>query len=533
MIRCRRQLNTCLTAVLGGLVILLLQAPADGQGDSRIETGNVLDANPQVGSGGTNTPVRSYQALDSQLYINGQVTGLGGFRGNVPYSSPNELSLTLPGGSVRSFRQRSVGLSQVMAGGTYQPQAYLDRAQTSLNLRALTSGYNVPGSNVPMHSTLSYEVARELFGGATSSYTRVIAAPDYRVSTAMRPVEQEWLAPGWVTMPSAEDPVDARSNRPGANAAFQLPDLANRTRLIQEFQRMGRDEEAEEDAALGKPLDTRLDTTSFVEPFQPAEPTAPSGEDAGLPERTDLPEPGDDVFHDVLVALQQQRAQEARPSGEGEDVRRDVDEDGNYRDMPEEGFISEKLVMIHVLGGESRDYFNEFMRKGDAALKQGRYYDAARGYEGAAAVNPSNPLAHVGAALALFGAGEYYSASGHLEAAMRIFPPLMETRLDIAGMMDYALFEERLRRFKEDVQEDGRMVETAPPLLLATYLHNCIGEDAEARIYAFRLRAVGRDNELYQAYARFVLSGKLPDEVDATDETLEGALDSEEQPAAE
>ena len=505
-----------LAVLVGGLVVLAAPSAVVGQVDTRVQTGNVLDANPQVGSGGANTPVRSYQPLDSQLYVNGQVTGLAGFRGNVPYSSPNELSIALPGDSVRSFRRRSVGLQQVMAGGTYQPQAYLDRAQATLNVGGITSGLAAPGSNVPMHSTLTREVARELFGQATSSYTRVIAPPGI-VSTAMPAIGPEQLAPSWMTTPLARSA--GAPDRPGIGATFQLPDLNDRQQLVREIRELGRQEEAEADGAYGEALDSRLDTAVDAEAFKPVDVPEPLTEEAVGVKRTDLPEPGEDVFHDVLMALRRQHAQdeEDRPDTEDAPSRR-FDDEGNHILEAEEGLVSERLIMIRALGGKSLDYFNDFMRDGDSLLKEGRYYDAARKYEAATNVNPDNPLGHVGASLAMFGAGETYSASRHLRIAMVLFPPLMETRLDIAGMMDYPLFEKRLQQFKQEVREDAWATEDAAPLLLATYLHSCIGEDAEARIYAFRLRAAGRGNELYQAYARFVLTGKRPDEPDDPDD---------------
>ena len=97
---------------------------------------------------------------------------------------------------------------------------------------------------------------------------------------------------------------------------------------------------------------------------------------------------------------------------------------------------------------------------------------------------------------------------------MALFPPIMETRLDIPAMMDAATFDARLDQFKRQMVEDPNTPERPGPLLLAAYLHNSVEQYAEARSYAFRLRAVAGNDEIYQAYARFVLSGKRPGEPD-------------------
>jgi len=479
---------------------------AAAQQDTRVQTGHALDANPQVGSGGVNTAVRQYQPLDSQLYVTGQVTGLAGFRGGVPYFASNQLHLNLPGQAVRDFSQRSVGVLQATRGTPYRTQAYLDPAQTALRLRGIVGGAARPGTNVPLHSTLTRDMADELFSHATTSYQRVIEPRHTSIiSTAMRPVGAVSLEPGWMSREAPVGAADARMDRPGAVATFRLGDADARRRMIEELRALSDEDEEVEDARI----DTRVDTAVDAEVGRAVElpPMLVTETVAPLP---GMPKAGADVFHDVLVALREkrivERTQEAEP---GLDAEPDAESDDA---LDEETFLSESLVMIHRLGGEHRDYFNEFMRGGDRLLAQGRYYDAASQYEAAMNVNPRNPLAHVGAALAFFGAGELFSAGEHLRFAMDLFPPLMETRLDIGAMMHLPTFSERLKELKRELQENPIAAERPALLLLAAYLHNCTGEDIEARHYAHRLRAVGRRDELYQAYARFILTGRRPDE---------------------
>ena len=479
--------------------VVLLVGNLAAQQDSRVQTGNVLDANPQRGSGGANTPVRTYRPVNSQLYVTGQVTGLSGFRGSVGYFAPDQLNLTLPGEDVRTFRARSVGLWEATGGlDAYRTHAYLDRAQTVLKAQAISSGAAATGTNVPLHSTLSPQVAAELFGQATRPYRAMIEPVSRITSTAMPPVGREALAPAWISAQQVRTPDRFEDvDRPGATALFALPWFRDREELIRQLRRQrDRDELDENDTRIDSQIDARLDAEAY-----------PAGEDPtgvalekGLPApaSTAMPDPGEDIFHDLLVELRRRRIQP---------------KDTTDTDEPDE----DDLIVLSTLGGRHRDYFNDFMTKGDQALKVGRYYDAALEYRGALSVNPNNPLARLGAALALFGAGESHTAALHLRWAMALFPPLMETRLDIPSLMDPAKFDLRLKALKEELKEDPRRVERPEPLLLAAYLHRSVGERLEARHYAHRLRAVAGRDEIYLAYARFVLTGKQPDEPD--DET--------------
>ena len=504
------------------VVVLLVAVGASislAQQDTRVQGGRALDVNPQVGSGGTNAPTTGYDSLNSQLYVTGQVTGLSGFRGNVPYTASDQLSLTLPGQSVRTFRQQSVGVSQVARGQTFRTQAYLDRSQTVMKVRGITSGAAAPGTNVPLTSTLKPRVANELFSQATRPYVGMIESPSPIVSTAMQPVGQRTLAPTWITTEQRIQDRFEDVERPGATALFGLAEVDDREQLIRQLQQL-REDQDEEDEVDDPRLDTRVDTSVEAETWAEGELPPIDLDDDARKARADLPQPGQDIFHDLLMALRQRRLAETRRG------RADAAEEPVDPDAPElEGVdveIRKDLVLLYTLGGEYPDYFNEFMREGDRMLKSGRYYDAVQEYQAAVRVNPQNPLARIGAALALFGAGENYSAASQLRRAFELFPPLMETKLDIPAMMHLATFRQRLLGLKKDLKENALLADRPSPLLLAAYLHQSIGEDAEAHNYALRLRAVGRGNELYEAYARFLLEDKRPADVDAAADPTEG-----------
>jgi hypothetical protein len=482
-----------------------LSAAAFGQGDTRVQTGNVLDANPQVGSRGRNQPSAA-QPINSQLYVTGQVTGLAGFRGTVGYRAANELRLDLPGESVRSFRGRSVGLRGAVGGTGYRTQPYLDRAQTAMGVRGITSGVAAPGTNVPTHSTLDRQVANELFGKATQSYKQILRTPVRVVSTAMPPVGAEPLAPGWISAAAAAVPDRFEEmDRPGDTALFQLASYGEREELIRQL-RLRRDDEEEIDED-DRRLDTRVDTR--VDPLTPPEaPLRPEAEAPEEPSDRQMPKPGEDAFHDLLMALREREvvARQAERERKGEDVFEPTEEDA---EAEEDG---KGLIIIRTLGGRHRDHFNQFMNEGGRLLKAGRYYDAADKYRAAVIVNPHNPMARIGSALALFGAGESFSGGYHLRRAMELFPPLMETRLNITGMVEMKAFSQRLDDLKDALAEQAGAYDSPVTLLLGAYLCASMNEQANARRYAYRLGAASGGNPIYSAYSEFLITGKRPDQ---------------------
>ena len=84
----------------------------------RTQSGQALDANYRIGGGGVNS-VSGGARINSQLYVTGQVTGLGGFRGSIGYYPANTMRLVLPSEAMETFQGQSVGLSQAMGGGSY------------------------------------------------------------------------------------------------------------------------------------------------------------------------------------------------------------------------------------------------------------------------------------------------------------------------------------------------------------------------------------------------------------------------------
>ena len=499
--------NTARTAI-GLAVIALLATLAAGQrgpGDRRIQQGNALDANPGLGSSGYNSGNKGAgQTINSQLYVSGRTSGLTGFRGSVPYYPPGGLQVGLPGAGVRSFEQQSVGLREATSGYAHRTSGYYDRRQTVLGLGGLPSGLASPGSNVPQYSTLSPQVANQLHSAASRRYQTLITQPDGGPLLWQNPLQSPIDASIDGSFP--DDRSAGASFRPGAASAFSLPWRDDRQKLLAELNAVRRDRGAtallSPDADQPDEDDPRIGTLITGQPGAADAPPAPPLRGPSL-----MPEPGQDAFHDLLMAIAEEEAAAAADQT-GAPPPADDGAEGALVLPRQSG-----MLVISSLAGKNPDMFNRFMTEAQTLMNSGRFYDAAARFGAAAAANSQNPLAPMGAALAMFGAGEPVSAAFRLRHAMAIFPPVMETRMAVGGMIDAGVFDRRLAELDdllgEQTPSDSQML-----LLLATYMHASAGQEDQAKACAQRLADVAND-AIAAAYAQFVLTGQRPDEQSA------------------
>ena len=167
-------------------------------------------------------------------------------------------------------------------------------------------------------------------------------------------------------------------------------------------------------------------------------------------------------------------------------------------------------IVVRRLAGVGQDRFNKYMAKAEELFKEGKYYDAAGTYELASMTKPANPLARVGAALSLLAAGESLSAAVHMKRAIRLFPPLMETRLDVEKLLGRELLNRRLERV-ELLIEDAQSTVKRDLAFLAAFMHHNAGHPAKARQYAELLDELSKSDNIYQAYVAFILQARRPD----------------------
>jgi tetratricopeptide (TPR) repeat protein len=573
---------------LGCVVLAAVTAAAQVQPS---QSGTLLDSNFQVGSGGYNRVQGGVGGVNSQLYVTGQVSGLAGFGGSVPYYAANQLNMPLPSDSMTLFNRQSVGVQQVLGGNPYATTPYFSSNQTVLGYRALVEGVNVPGSNVPAQPT-----------GPMQMYDRYPYGPS--ISPTGGTLGQAPLSIGqgglYALPPMSGNPALAAPLAAGQEGQLQSPNVfANltdrqRLNLARQLMELRRREQAAQEQEQAPPQRVRAQVQAQVQAqagpqpqqlvpgqIQPRTPTpgpagaqepppdqaqqvqqapqaqqpqqgqqAPQAQQAGQaqpalvqqqPEDTAQTEEtlqglpaGQDAFYDLLRRLRRQEIQDQQPSlqpgrqAPGEPSGRPGQPSGappmqrSGRVTPPQPLPGQEQqpgrepppslieplpaqgLVLHSLAGQSPDLVNYYLKRAQAKFHEGKYYEAAGDYGICATVDPANPLPRVGEGLALFAAGEPLSAALRVRKAMELFPPLMQTRLDLANMVgDMELMDVRLETLAERLSRST--ADTQPMLLfIGAFVNENLGRHGQALEYARQLEQLGEPG-VYQEYARTVI----------------------------
>ena len=523
--------------------------------DSRLQHGDVLDASPLAGSGGRNTSTRLQERgelLKSHLYVTGRVTGLGAFRGGLPYTPGNQFHLNLPSAGISGFNRRSVGLQDVLGGPTYKTTPYFSPSTTALGAGGILSGRAATGTNVPRTTSLAPSLTRKLRVSALADYRflappgagRVLSAPVQQWPGAMpaRGEERDLLRGAGAIGPRAgpgraadKDAFAADAaipawflTRAGAVALFGALQADSRDRLARELHRIGRAREPIEgrlDARVDRSLDSqyRLGGEQTLPPelfptdpnwrFDPARKAAPRGA-AG---RWGAPRRNEDVYVDLLLRLRERRDREAAakaPKAPPPDVVATAPKTPFkipsvlFRNIVE--IDAERRVVVHRLGGLGKDDVNRYMAVAENKLKQGKYYEAVEHFRLVIIFDSENPLPLIGMGLAYFGAGEAYSAGLQFRKAIEMLPPLIESRIDIAKMMDMKDAKARLVSLEQRFRRHPYRRRDPHVYFAACYVSRNVGDHSEAVRYAEIIQKLAPENKIIRAYAQLVLTGKLP-----------------------
>ncbi len=492
-------------------------APANGQ-VYRKNVGQALDSNYQIGSGGYNTVVGGEGGVNTQLIVTGQVTGLAGFRGNVGYRPSNELGLDVPSATLSDFRRQSVNVSDVLTGQTYKSRSYFAPSRTSVQAYSIEQNLNQPGTSKPLTRFTTPRFARKFYDEATEEY-RPLTAVDLAPEVPM-PREPIVAEDGAVVRTRDDEPGSEfveRYDEPGPGALFGMLRRTERLELANELYRLGRNDRRL-DARLEGPQQDPAQREEDQRDPRLRDVNRPLGAEdlrRTAPERRGEPvRPNEDVYTDLLVRMHQQRSGRGQPTEFG--VERDTAELIEAWEKPS-GRKQEKIVeyskqrgqvVLRGLAGKGKDLFNRYMNQGEARLRDGKYYDAYGRYQLAATVNPRNPLARLGAGLALFGAGEPLSAGYQVRQAMELFPPIMETRLTTAKLLSEKRIAQRLSQIRRRLERKDK---TEPLLALAgAYFSLNSGQQDQAKEFARAIQASGSDDKLTKAFAAYVLTGKSP-----------------------
>ena len=518
-------------------------------GQQPTQSGRALDASLRVGGSRYNSAVPINSQLNSQLYVTGQVTGLGRFHGRVGYRGEDELYMRLPSARLGDFRRRSVGLHDVLGGTAHLVSPYQEPTRTTLKVNDILAGRAGPGTNMPAVRTVSTAgsaLRRNLYIDALVDYSSVTGMVSGRALAPALPRGMLNVQPGQYTGPSIR--VEFGSGRvvpaaPGAAAPpvadlFAVAGRKDQLDLAQELYREHRRSRMIDAAVVAKvsAAASGTDPVTGTEPGTdpdgksptdenrtPGGPIEGPGSPGGIGQvAAGQPPINQDVYLDMLLRLRQRREQvdAAARAGAGTPTGAKTPGAGERPlVIPKPAMASkdglvvlsdQNEVILRGLAGRSGDQFNVHMSKASDELRARKFYDAASLYETAGLHDPRNPLARMGMGLSLLGAGESLSAAYQIKRAIGLFPPMMETRVDLSGMMDAKVIETRLnaldRRMRGADRDSKKLL-----IFLATFLYHNSEQPDKARTYAEQLKASARHDALLKAYAEFVLSGRRPD----------------------
>jgi hypothetical protein len=488
-------------------VLVLVTQGSLGQ-ISRVQSGRALDSNYRIGSGQVNSTAPRRTTFGSQMYITGQVSGLGAFRGHTGYHAANQLRMTIPSADLSDFRRQSVGLSDVLSGDTYRARHYLDRSTTALGFAAISSGQTATGTNIPKKTIL----ARKAINEAMSDF-RLGVRPGSAISHDMQPAIMVNLSPPRIVnrrgFPTASNALGAFGASELAVFTVSRPSQRNAVDVeLQELQRLSEDDRTRIDAKVRDPNALRVDDSD------PELSRGPLG-DAGIASKGAVES---DVFLSLVHLLQQQHLDslsKGEPKTGDPDMKlKPLGPRPGSVELIEQGLRGE--LIFNTLVGKGSDAFNTAMREGEKQLKLGHFYDAAEHYRLAMEMAPGNPTTRLGLAVALFGAGESLGAAFQLRQAMEMFPPIMATRLKVVRKIPSKKLKVRLDQIYDRIK--GRKGANVDPqlVMLATYMHRSTGENYLAELCAVKLKGSAGNDKLYKAYATYVLTGKRPAEMKST-----------------
>ncbi len=498
--------------------------------------GRAMDANYLIGGRGLNTIRYRTDRFDSNLYVTGQVTGGFHFRGRQPYAGADQLRIDLPSGGMDDFHRGSVGLQQVLSGVSYGPNRYFSLDRTVLSAGAIAEGLNAPGTSIPRATYLPAMSARRLYDSAINAYKP--ALPDVGRQLMYNPLIQ----PNYVGGPiqgaagvSAQR-FDRGAVRPAASDLFGILRESDQQRLVDELaeaqiaHRAGRIESRAEERIQPVP-----DRTG---PKKPDDPTTPEAEPE--PPRLKRSAPDQDVFVDILMAMEEMRAEAAERSRRQDrtkdqrpetkiilpddpdtpDAGDDIDDvdDVIVPARPTGGTAVRKVrntIVLSKLAGMNRDLFNLNMSRAEKKLAEGEYYAAVGCYDVAGILNRGNPLAPLGAALALFAADEPLSASFRLRKAMKRFPPLMETRVDVKLILGKSIVEMRIGQLEHRLADEDEPAEPALVFLTA-FIRSSMAQPAKAAKHAETLKKIAGKEKIYHLYADHLIKAASPSTQPAT-----------------
>ncbi|MCD6365721.1 MAG: hypothetical protein J7M14_07580 [Planctomycetes bacterium] len=468
------------------------------------QSGQVLDAGLRQGPAGYNSAA-ARSRINSNLFVTGQVRGLGGFHGQVGYFPTNQLQLNLPSMSLDDFRGRSVGTDEVRNDTLYQPTPYYRRSGRVFGTGAVAAHGGRDDLNVFATPKSSSNDRRFYRDGADSNVGSLKYDPRLPTKVDL-----------WIDLPMAAREYNgvwgigasAGADQDGLYGRRRDSGRRNRLREAFELEQLDAWLDLQVHAEINAAVEGRItwlalphDGLAAQEDAQQLTPAAPQW----LP-GSNLPAVNEDIFVDLMMLLSRQsqsRQEQFEPRKADEDTPLSRRREMTVTVRPGLG------IVISALTGTGDNSFNRRMVQAEKLLKDGQFHKAAQQFEIAAIIDASNPLAHMGLFLAHFAAREPLTAAIHLRRAFAVFPPIMETRFQVDKIIGVAVRKHRMAEL-EKLYKAGTYHDKKSLTLLLAFMYRNVGDEVGAKDSARQLAEVASDDKIASAYAEYVLTGRRP-----------------------
>jgi hypothetical protein len=478
--------------ILAVSLMMVLAGPGMLEAQVYVQQGNVMDANPQTNSGGLNSGTRYSGYQMGNRIVSGNVGGGASFRGYSPIRDPSSLFFTnyaqplagagvsgvsnsglatytagsgLPSDRLYGFNRSSVSIANARAGyipGSLSRTPYYS-SSTVANTGAIIAGLNRPGSSQLLTP----------YGPARPTDARLLPnnpldTSDTGVGSLLGVSSRLVRIDNGQSLTGSINPRLAGSRLFGAVREVPLDSLVSQARR----------NEGGASTLLAQPTG-REGPPSLIQPrptVQPGQQDQPAndhstpgqgqGAAAGNPSgylatsvKTGTLANADDVYGLMRSRNSTLSRRLTAPGPTGVAGGRDTDGKtpavgANPPSPPDE---EDSLGPLRTFVGTQNSLLNTRLSEGEGFLKQGQYYRAAESYSQAQAVDPTNPLPHLGRSVSLLAAGDYMSSATAMYTAIRLFDSLGRFQIDLkafvpeAGVLENrrADLEKRLQLFDD------------------------------------------------------------------------------------
>ena len=494
-----------LPALLAAAVGMALTSPALAQ-VQQVQQGRVLDANNQVGSGGSNQPVQGYTPINGNDIVSGNVAGLKYFHGNVQTPSPYQFGSTQGSASFNSFIRQSAGngpgaYSSGLGSVYYNSSSMVSRGPGGFSPGVTGSGYEsryIPSS--ALSPTVSTGAAPVAAGLPFRAYDRLNAAENsavipadapggalaspnfsFRSNAAIDSALKSNKVEGTGTGPKENDNIDSKPKTPNEIIA-PIPDTVagsgrisdrvavapmqterSELRVSETYKTLLEELRQVQDAAnkaagltTGAPGSEAANSAAAGTPANPLSSAGiVGGDNTKLPKLEIDPITGKPRTAITAADRAKTGLQSTNPALPGYISKSALTALESQPDTTLKA--GQKVKPVTSLVGpavSAPTMFGQLMKKAEDQMAKGDYLEAADSYQSALLAQPNDALAILGRGHAELAAGMYESSAGDLKFVFTKKPELISVRFDLAKNLPQERQEYLLKDLGELAQKE-------------------------------------------------------------------------------